>query len=297
MKVLITGANGQLGSELQITAPKNHELVAIDVDELDITNSNYTNEFIKNGNFDLIINAAAYTAVDKAESDEELAFAVNATGIKNIAIAAKSIGARVFHVSTDYVFNGKNYTPYLPEQERNPIGVYGKTKMAGEIALEEILPTNHIILRTAWLYSIHGNNFVKTMLKFMAERDELKIIEDQIGSPTSAKTLAETLWEFTDQKDIYGSFHWTNNGVASWYDFAVAIKEEAIELGMLSADSANLNPIPTTEYPTPAERPFYSVLDKTKSLKILNIKGTHWRCELRKVLKELQTNKKEKYAI
>ncbi len=287
MKVLITGSNGQLGSELQITAPQKYEIIAIDIEKLDITNSDEVEVYFQQENFDLIINAAAYTAVDKAESDEELAFAVNATGIKNIAESAKNIGARVFHISTDYVFNGKNCTPYLPEQEREPIGVYGKTKLAGEEALEGILPKNYIIVRTAWLYSIHGNNFVKTMLKFMEEREELKIIADQIGSPTSAKSLASTLWKFAENADLYGAYHWTDNGVASWYDFAVAISEESSALGILSANSAKLYPITTAEYLTPAERPSYSVLNKEKTYKDLNIKGSHWRSELRKVINEL----------
>ncbi len=287
MKVLITGSKGQLGSELQITAPEKYDITAVDIDQLDITNKKEASIFISKNKFDLIINAAAYTNVDKAEYDETLAYAINTNGVENIADAASKNNARVFHVSTDYVFDGNNSTPYSTEQKREPIGIYGKSKMNGEIALETILPKKHIILRTAWLYSIHGNNFVKTMLKLMNEKSILKIIDDQIGSPTSAKSLAKTLWSFADNKNLYGAFHWTNSGVASWYDFAIAINEEAKKIGLLPEISAKILPISTEEYKSDTKRPAYSVLDKSKTYKDLNLNKVHWKCELRNCLNEL----------
>jgi dTDP-4-dehydrorhamnose reductase len=290
MKVLVIGSKGQLGTELQRTAPPEVELIAVDVDELDITNLEQTRTFISDKNPQAILNAAAYTAVDKAEGQRELAHKVNATGIENIALAAKEIGARVIHVSTDYVFNGRGYKPYTVDDKCEPLGVYGETKYEGEQALIKIMESNYVIVRTAWLYSSHGANFVKTMLRLMAEREELNVVADQIGSPTTASGLAAVLWEFFKRPEVTGVFHWTDDGVASWYDFAVAIKEEAVLIGMLDKNCASVKPIPTSMYPTPAERPHYSVLDKTATCAVLEYSGVHWRDGLRSVLGELKAN-------
>ncbi|MFA7230662.1 MAG: dTDP-4-dehydrorhamnose reductase [Victivallaceae bacterium] len=290
LKVLITGSHGQLGRELQSSVPENIELTSVDVEDLDITNTAKTAEFVSAGKFDLIINAAAYTAVDRAEKDVDAAFAVNCHGVASLADAAKIINARIIHVSTDYVFDGQACRPYLPEDKTTPLGVYGLSKRAGEEALLKILP-DAIVVRTAWLYSQHGTNFVKTMLRLMKERDALGVVADQVGTPTSANSLAEVIWQIALKPEIKGIFHWTDAGVASWYDFAVAIREEGIALGMLSGDKGIVRPIRTEDYPTPTKRPAFSILDKTSLYQALGIKSqVHWRQQLRLVMAQLRVD-------
>ncbi|MEW5791497.1 MAG: dTDP-4-dehydrorhamnose reductase [Pseudomonadota bacterium] len=286
MRILITGAKGQLGQELQRTAPPDAVLLALDSGGLDITRADAVEQVAANFRPDLIINAAAYTAVDKAESDADKAYAVNADGAGNLATVAAGRGARLIHVSTDFVFNGKQSTPYQPEDAADPLGVYGASKWEGEKRVGEISGGQALILRTAWVHSAYGANFVKTMLRLMAERDSLGVVADQIGTPTWARTLAQAIWAAAAKPALQGVYHWTDAGVASWYDFAVAIQEEALALGLLQREIP-VRPICTQDYPTPARRPAYSVLDKSKSWADLDLAPIHWRQGLREMLTEL----------
>ncbi len=284
-KVLITGADGQLGFELQRTSPEGCECLATDKEALDITDAQAVNHYIQTHKPDVIINAAAYTAVDKAEEETELAIAINTTGAKNLAQAAKEHKIKLVQISTDFVFDGKACSPYAVDAEPNPDGYYGKTKRDGDNLVIEILGNNALIIRTSWLYSSHGNNFVKTMLRFMQEREELGIIADQVGTPTWANSLANAVWQAI-ALDTTGFHHWSDAGVASWYDFAYAIMEEGVSLGLLEHE-ITLNPITTADYPTPASRPCYSVMDKSITWEALGMKSDHWRVALRKMMKEL----------
>lgn len=286
MKVLITGKGGQLAWNLEQLAPKCYEVLSLDINELDITNESFVFEFITDKKPDLVINAAAYTAVDAAEDDIDTAYAVNELGTRYLANACKLINARVLHVSTDFVFDGTNSTPYQTDSTPNPINVYGASKLAGDIALQEILPEASVIVRTSWVYSVHGNNFVKSMLRLMQEKSQLSIIYDQVGTPTWAKGLAEWLWIIADKPEVMGIYHWTDAGVASWYDFAIAIQELGIEKGLLKEVTPVL-PIPTSQYPTPAKRPAFSVIDKSSAEDVAGIKTTHWRKQLSAMMDEL----------
>jgi dTDP-4-dehydrorhamnose reductase len=291
IKVLLMGAKGQLGSELQATCPENVVLVATDRNTLDISQAAHISSALAAYQPDVIINAAAYTAVDKAESDAQNADAINHLAVKNLAQAVaewnktQQQAIYLLHVSTDFVFDGQQSTPYTPTDITNPQGVYGTSKLAGEKAVQAYCP-NAGIVRTSWLYSVYGNNFVKTMLRLMAERDALGVVVEQVGSPTWTRTLAETLWQFVEQKP-QGVFHCSDNGVASWYDFAVAIQEEASALGLLNKTVA-ITPLRTEQYPTPARRPAYSVMDKRSTEQQLGYTLPHWRDSLRKMLIELK---------
>ncbi|MEL4245547.1 dTDP-4-dehydrorhamnose reductase [Shewanella xiamenensis] len=286
MKVLITGKGGQLAWELEQLAPQGYEVISVGVNKLDITNELLVSDFVTHQKPDLVINAAAYTAVDKAEEDLEAAYAVNELGTRYLATACKKINARILHVSTDFVFDGAKATPYQIDAAPNPINVYGASKLAGEIALQEILPEASVIVRTAWVYSVNGNNFVKSMLRLMQEKPQLNIIYDQVGSPTWARGLAQWLWIIADKPEVTGTYHWTDAGIASWYDFAIAIQELGIEKGLLK-ESIPILPIPTSAYPTPARRPAFSVIDKSSAEKVARIKTTHWRKQLSKMMDEL----------
>ena len=272
-KVLVTGANGQLGRELQNLLPN---AIFADRSTLDITNLDAVKNFITNNHIETIINCAAYTAVDQAEDDFELAKKINEDGPRNLALS----GAKIIHISTDYVFDGRHYKPYLPQDKVNPISAYGRTKQAGELAVLENAKIA-IIIRTAWLYSAHKNNFVKTMRSLGAERESLNVVDDQIGSPTFAGDLAQAIVEILPQinEANKGIYHYTNEGVCSWYDFA-------IEIMSLSRLDCKINPIPSLAYPTKATRPFYSVLDKTNIKETFNIKIPHWKESLAKCLKQ-----------
>lgn len=287
MKVLITGAGGQLGQALQACAPADAVVVALGHADLDIADSRAVSEIVAGHCPDLLLNGAAYTAVDKAESDVEAARAINAVGPANLALAAWEAGARFVHVSTDFVFDGMSGVPYLPDTPTAPIGIYGVTKLEGEKAVLSTKP-DALIVRTAWVYGGTGNNFVRTMLQLMGERDEVRVVADQIGTPTFAGGLAQAIWAL-DAVGATGIHHWTDSGAASWYDFAVAIQEEALALGLLSRRAAVL-PIPTMAYPTPARRPHYSVLDKEATFALLGKPAPHWRENLRRMLKDVQTN-------
>lgn len=290
MKVLITGAKGQLGYELQKTVPQGIELVCVDVDQLDITSAAAVNAFFEEHQPDALINAAAYTAVDKAETEKELAYAVNATGPRFLAQACADANIPMVQVSTDFVFDGNQATPYKPEDIPGAVSVYGDSKLKGELAVKEVLGHKAAIIRTAWVYSAHGNNFVKTMLRLMKDKDQLGIVADQIGTPTWAKTLAEACWKAVEFKKNAQTedqiFHWTDAGTSSWYDFAVAIQEEALALGLLEK-KIPVKPIPASAYPTPAKRPSFSVLDKYLSYEKLEMPVRHWRECLKEMLLEL----------
>lgn len=279
MKVVITGKGGQLAWELEQLAPQDFEVISIGINEFDITNEALVSEFIINTKPDLVINAAAYTAVDKAEEDTANAYAVNELGIKYLANACKKINARILHVSTDFVFDGASTTPYQADSKPNPINVYGASKLAGEIALQTILPDSSVIVRTAWVYSANGNNFVKNMLRLMQEKPLLGIIYDQVGTPTWAKGLAQWLWVVAERTEITGTYHWTDAGIASWYDFAIAIQELGVEKGLLK-EAIPVLPIQTSEYPAPAKRPAFSVIDKSSAEKVAGLQTTHWRKQL-----------------
>jgi len=286
MKIVITGADGQLGYELQATLPKTYECIATDVSTLDITDAYVVKEFFTEHKTDVIINAAAYTAVDKAEEETELATAINTFGAANLANIARATNCKLIQISTDFVFDGKACSPYSVDAKTNPEGYYGLTKRDGDNKVIEILGDDALIIRTSWLYSAHGNNFVKTMLRFMAERDELGIISDQIGTPTWANSLAKAVWQAI-KLDTTGIHHWSDAGVASWYDFAYAIMEEGIALGLLDKP-IKINAITTADYPTPASRPCYSVMDKTTTWQALEMKSQHWRVSLRSMMQQLK---------
>ena len=286
MKVLITGKNGQLGHELQQTAPQGVEVFAFDSSELNIADQTSVQKVIAHIKPNLVINAAAYTAVDKAENDEQAAYAVNAKGPEYLALACKEIGARLIHVSTDFVFDATKNTPYDTSDQTNPLGVYGASKLAGEQAITNNHADNSVIIRTSWVYSSHGNNFVKTMLRLMAEKPQLGVVSDQIGSPTWAKGLAKACWAFAQNTNA-GIYHYSDLGVASWYDFAAAIQALGIEKGLLQKPIP-INPIKATAYPTPAKRPAYSVMNTDDTYELLGEQGKHWRAALSEMLNELK---------
>ena len=281
MKALITGGGGQLATELARATPTGWQSDVLSRSDLDISDVDAVQAAVRRLAPDLILNAAAYTAVDKAESDPETAFAVNRDGAGNLARAATAIGARLVHVSTDFVFDGRSAVPYLPTAQTCPLGVYGASKLAGEAAVLAAAP-EALIVRTAWVYAPAGKNFVATMLRLMAERAEVRVVADQVGTPTSAVTLAEALWRLADKR-VNGLLHFTDAGVASWYDFAQAIAEEGHAAGLLPS-LPRVTPIRTEDYPTPAARPTYSVLDKTATWAALDRVGVHWRTALRQVL-------------
>jgi dTDP-4-dehydrorhamnose reductase len=288
-KILLIGITGQVGQELQQTLAAMDEVVGVGRQSLDLSQPEQIQQKIAEIQPNIVVNAAAYTAVDKSESESDLAMAINANAPKAIALAAQSIGAKVLHISTDYVFNGQNHTPYLESDPTDPLGVYGKSKLLGEIAVREHCD-RHLILRTAWVYGSKGHgNFVKTMLRLGAERTELKVVADQIGSPSwsydIALAIAQLLSKSATDESINGIYHFTNSGVASWYDLAVATFAEAKQLGF-PLKIEQVFPITTAEFPTPSQRPAYSVLSKTKITETLGIHPPYWRDSLCKMLTE-----------
>tara|TARA_B110000902_G_scaffold104878_1_gene123919 strand:+ start:1457 stop:2314 length:858 start_codon:yes stop_codon:yes gene_type:complete len=281
--VLVTGSNGQLASCIKDLAKQYDGLnfIYTDYQELDICDLNQVNAFFKsNSKIHYCINCAAYTAVDKAESDADKAFEINATGPKNLAIVCREFDAILIQISTDFVFDGEKKEPYTETDVAKPISVYGASKLQGEIEIKQILET-YFILRTSWLYSEHGANFMKTMLKLAETRDEISVVSDQIGTPTYAGDLAGVILKIIRSKTKnFGLYHYSNEGVASWYDFAKAIFEA-------SYSQIKLNPIKTAAYPTPAKRPFYSVLNKSRIKKNLKVETPYWRDSLVKALDKL----------
>jgi dTDP-4-dehydrorhamnose reductase len=283
---LLTGAAGQLGRELQGTAPKTWRVVACHAAALDVTRPEAVEEVVRRERPALIVNAAAYTSVDAAERETERAEAVNTAGAAHLAEAAKLAGARLIHVSTDYVFDGAQGRPYEPADRPKPLGVYGRTKLAGEREVARISGGSALIVRTSWLYSAYGRNFVLTMLRLLRERDGVGVVADQVGSPTWARGLAETIWAAAESPGLAGVHHWSDAGVASWYDLAVAIQEEALVLKLLSR-AVPIRPLRTEEYPTAARRPAYSVLQRSGALAGLGVPVRHWREQLRTMLREV----------
>lgn len=283
MKALIFGAGGQLGRALAATVPAGVDATSLCRSDCDIGDAAAVTAAIDAAAPDIVLNAAAYTAVDKAESDIAAARLINAQAPGVIAAVSRKVGARMAHVSTDFVFRGTGAHPLRPDDPTDPIGVYGLTKRDGEIAVLDADP-HALIVRTAWVYAAEGANFLNTMLRLMAERERLGVVADQIGTPTWATSLARALWGLI-AANARGVHHFTDAGVASWYDFAVAIAEEAAAIGLL-ADPARIDPIRTQDYPTPARRPAYGVLDKTDSWALLGGPAPHWRANLRACLKE-----------
>lgn len=281
MKLLIAGAGGQLGRALQAQVPAGASVIAPPEAEFDITNPAQVAAVVAASGATHLVNAAAYTAVDKAESDLETARRINVDAVAILADAARAAGLKFVHVSTDFVFDGRSSTPYAPDAPTNPLGAYGVTKRDGELAAG----ADALIVRTAWVYAAVGNNFVHTMLRLMRDRDELRVVADQIGTPTHAASLAGAIWTLAAY-GATGTYHWTDAGAASWYDFAVAIQEEALARGLLTR-AIPVIPIATRDYPTPAARPNYSVLDKTTTYAITG-PARHWRDELRGCLTSMQ---------
>lgn len=282
MNILVTGANGQLGNEIRRRSVGcNHHFTFTDVAELDITDAAAVLEMASNTKAEFIINCAAYTNVDKAEDDEQTAHLINCTATANLAAAAKQVGATLIHVSTDYVFDGCGCTPYTEEAAVAPTGAYGRTKLAGEQAVAES-GCKHIIIRTAWLYSPFGHNFVKTMRTLTAEREHLQVVFDQVGSPTYAGDLADAILQIVEggTREAYGTYHYSNEGVCSWYDFAKEICE-------MSGNVCEIRPCHSDEFPSKVARPHYSVLDKTKIKTTFGISIPHWKESLAVCIKEL----------
>ena len=283
-KVLVVGAGGQLGQELQRTSGPDIECLPMTRAQLDIADPAVVTQCLAAVAPQLVINAAAYTAVDKAESEVDAAQRGNVAGPLALAQACAQQGVRLIHISTDFVFDGSASQPYKPDAATAPLGEYGRSKRAGELAVQSVLP-QALILRTGWVYSRYGSNFVKTMLRLMSQRDELAVVADQVGTPTWAHGLAEAVWASAARPQLSGIYHWSDAGVCSWYDFAVAICEEALALGLL-AKPVKIRPITTAEYPTQAPRPAYSVLDKTDSWRDFALAGVPWRQQLRAMLED-----------
>ena len=282
MKAMVTGANGQLGAALVAAAPAGVDVVAVTRSECDLADPASVAGAVARQRPDVLINAAAYTAVDRAESEVDLAMRVNGEAVMVMRAALGEVGGRLVQVSTDFVFDGSSSRAYRPEDKRNPLSTYGLSKAAGEDAAG----ADALIVRTSWVYAPGGSNFVRTMLRLMRERDELSVVCDQLGAPTLARGLAATIWTLVDKRAT-GMFHHRDAGVASWYDFAVAIQEEALSLGLLTR-AIPIRPIPSRAYPTPARRPAFSLLDDSATRALLGDLPPHWRANLREMLKEEQ---------
>ncbi len=286
-RILVTGSNGQLGSEIRELSKNDGINVYFytDVSELDITDKSAVNTFIENHQIDIVVNCAAYTQVDKAEDDEKTAFLINATAPGNLAEVCRKYDATLFHISTDYVFDGSNNVPYLETQSTSPLGVYGRSKLEGEKLIQQS-GCNYLIIRTSWLYSTFGNNFVKTIARLSSEKEELKVVFDQVGTPTYARDLAASILsvigknKFQYLNEIY---HYSNEGVCSWYDFAIAINE-------YFGNECHIRPCHSDEFPAKVTRPNYSVLDKTKIKSVFGVEIGYWRDSLCKCVELLKQN-------
>jgi dTDP-4-dehydrorhamnose reductase len=289
MKILLTGADGQLGHALRQQVPAGIELIATSRRELDLADADACRTAVLSQRPDWVLNAGAYTAVDKAESETELALAVNGGAPRAFAEALLETGGRLLQLSTDFVFNGQQGSPYRPEQPRDPLGAYGRTKAAGEEAVQQLLAASGqgVILRTSWVIGPVGKNFALTMLRLHREREQIGVVADQVGCPTCTASLAAACWRVIAAMDTSAGLpavlHWSDAGAASWYDVAAAVGELGLELGLLER-AAVVNPITTADYPTPAQRPSYSLLDCTASRKALDLPPTHWRQALRQLL-------------
>ena len=287
-RILITGADGQLGTELQKTGPKNFELLALGRDQLDLGAAEPIADTISQFKPTAVINAAAYTAVDQAEEEPEVAEQINSLAPGYLAAACRKNRALLIHISTDFVFDGLGNVPYKPDSKTSPLGSYGRTKLLGEQKILEALSTA-LIVRTSWVYSAYGKNFVKTMLRLMQERDTVRVVEDQIGAPTWARGLAEMLWASLSKDNIRGIYHWSDEGICSWYQFAKAIAEEAVKIGLITR-CAQVEPISSKNYKTLATRPHYSVLDCSSTIRDVGISPIPWRSQLKSMLEDLKRN-------
>ncbi len=292
MKILIAGAQGQVGSELVVqTKAKGHEVFAFGSKQLNIADAQQVMQIAEKMKPDVIINAAAYTAVDKAESEQELAYAVNATGAENLALACKQLDIPLLHISTDYVFDGDKGSSYNEEDPATPIGVYGASKLQGDEKIIEIWP-KHIILRVSWVFAQQGNNFVHTMLRLAEQRDELSIVDDQYGAPTSAVAISQCLLaimnhsSFNQSNCPWGSYHLQSEPGVTWYQFAQEIFAQAKHLGLINKEM-RLKPIPSSDYPTPVTRPANSKLDGSKLLHTFGITPAIWQADLHEILTQL----------
>lgn len=288
MRILVLGAGGQIGRAVVRAVPTAHEVLARTRADVDIADAGAARRAIADAKADWVVNAGAYTAVDLAEDEPAKAAAVNNAAVGVLADAAGRAGSRMVHLSTDFVFDGGSSRAYLPSDTPRPLSVYGTTKLGGE---KRLLDSDcaGVIVRTAWVYAASGRNFVLTMLRSMREREQVRVVSDQIGTPTWASGLARAVWGLIDTGAAAGIYHWTDLGVASWYDFAVAIQEEALDRGLLKRAAA-IVPIPTSEYPTRARRPAFSVLDTSRTRALApTVPAVHWRANLRMMLDELRT--------
>lgn len=289
MKMLITGAKGQVGTDIVIEAEKRgHEVYGFASSELDITNKDIVDGQLTKIKPDVVINAAAYTAVDKAETEQEKAYAVNEAGVKNLAEICKALDIPLLHISTDYVFDGEKKEPYVETDTPNPTSVYGASKLAGEVALQQVW-NKHIILRVSWVFGEHGNNFVKTMLRLAQERDEISVVNDQYGAPTSAKAIAECLLDIVEKSDFgeqdfpWGLYHFQSDPGVTWYEFAREIFKQAKECGVLDKEM-KVHPIGSEQFPTPVKRPANSKLDGERIQSALGITHSSWGKEVKGVV-------------
>ena len=284
MKALILGAGGQLGLDLVTAAPSDFEIAALDRRALDITDQELVHRFVADARPDVILNAAAYTAVDRAEQERDLAWSINGDAVGYLARRAVEVDAHLIHISTDFVFDGTATEPYSPDATTNPTSEYGASKLEGE---SQALQSNAVtIVRSSRLYSGSGNNFVTTMLRLMGSRDELSVIDDQVGSPTWSKNLADSLWRFAARSDLTGIWHWTDAGSCSWYEWAVAIQRQAMELDLLDR-MVPIEPVSTSDFPTAATRPAYSVLDSSATCTALAIGQVPWKAALDSMLGQM----------
>jgi dTDP-4-dehydrorhamnose reductase len=283
VRVLVTGAGGQVGRALIASAPPGCEAIAATRSDLDITDRAAVGRFLDARRPDLVVNAAAFTAVDRAEAEHDQAQLVNECGAAYLAEGAAALSLRMIQLSTDFVFDGLARAPYTPDASPAPLSVYGRTKLAGEIAVSNSLPAGSVVLRTAWVYAPHGRNFVLSMLKLMRETSPLRVVDDQRGTPTAAASVARAIWAIARDPSLRGTYHWTDRGVASWYEFATAIADEARACGLLTGP-VDLTPVASSDFPTAARRPAYSVLDTRSTAEALRMTPSPWRSELRDVV-------------
>jgi dTDP-4-dehydrorhamnose reductase len=286
VKVLVLGGDGQVARAVAASVPKNHTVIVRTHKDLDIADATAVESTLTGSEFDWIVNGAAYTAVDLAEKEAEQARKINDTAVGVLGRASFRAGCRLMHLSTDFVFDGRSNRAYLPTDATHPVSSYGRSKLGGEQRILE-QGSDAIILRTAWVYASTGKNFVLTMLRLMREREEVRVVHDQIGTPTWATSLARAIWGLIDEGAASGIYHWTDLGVATWYDFAVAIQDEALLRGLLTR-AVRVVPIPTAAYPTPAMRPAFSVLNSESARSVIPFPAQHWRHNLRMMLDELR---------
>jgi dTDP-4-dehydrorhamnose reductase len=285
VRALVTGSAGQLGLELLRTSPPDFQVIGLSHGDCDITDREQVEAAVQTHRPELIINAAAYTAVDAAETASEVAYAVNAAGAGNVARSAANARARIIHISTDYVFDGTNSEPYLPDSVPKPISVYGASKLAGEQEVQRNSPSS-LIIRSGWIYSSHGRNFLRTILASIRAAKPLRVVANLTGVPTSARSLAVTIWESASRSEVHGVHHWVDDGTASWYDFAVAIQEIAVEQGLVDKP-VPIAAITSEEYGAPARRPPYSVLDSGSLSRAIALKPRPWRTRVAETLREV----------